>query len=351
VARQHVEHIDQPARQRAVLLRAGADAAIDRGTLGAGEHARELADGRCIDAAAPGHRVGRERGHRGANLLDAGHVRGHRAEPDQPFLEQRVHHRREQEDIGTRTDEVMRIGHRGGFGAPRIHHHQLAAAPAQGLGLAAEVRHRPQAAVAGHGVGAKHQQQVAALDVGHGHAQPAAEHQPAGQLLGHLVQRGRRIHVLRAERLRELREVQQQRHLVRRGVADHRGHRVAPVALDQGRQAALDLGEGLVPGRLDEAAVALDARRAQPIRVFVQFLQRHRLGAQVAGAERVALGAADREHLAAVVLDLEAAAGFAQRADAVGGLVHGCTPGWARTSRFADRLGYRAAAAPCPSPR
>ena len=35
VAGEHVEHVDQPARERAVLLRAGADAAVHRGALGA----------------------------------------------------------------------------------------------------------------------------------------------------------------------------------------------------------------------------------------------------------------------------------------------------------------------------
>jgi len=46
-----------------------------------------------------------------------------------------------------------------------------------------------------------------------------------------------------------------------------------------GRQPAFDLGKGLVPGRLDQAAVAPDQRRAQAVGVFVQVLQRRALGA------------------------------------------------------------------------
>jgi hypothetical protein len=67
--------------------------------------------------------------------------------------------------------------------------------------------------------------------------------------------------------------------LVRRpGCPRLTGHRVAPVGLQDGRQAALDLGKGLVPARFDEAAVAADQRRAQAVGVFVQVLQREPLG-------------------------------------------------------------------------
>jgi hypothetical protein len=56
----------------------------------------------------------------------------------------------------------VRIGDLGGLGAARVDHHQAATALPQRLGLAAEVGHGPQAAVAGHRVGADHQQVVAA---------------------------------------------------------------------------------------------------------------------------------------------------------------------------------------------
>ena len=44
VAGQHVEHVDEPARERAELLRAGADASVDRGALRGREIAGDAAD-------------------------------------------------------------------------------------------------------------------------------------------------------------------------------------------------------------------------------------------------------------------------------------------------------------------
>ena len=104
-------------------------------------------------------------------------------------------------------DEVVRIGHGSGFGAARVNHDELAATRLQRLGLAFEIGHRPHAAVAGQRVGAYHHQQVRAADVGQGGGEPVAKHQAAGQLLGHLVQRGRRKHVLSAQGAGQLAKV------------------------------------------------------------------------------------------------------------------------------------------------
>src|SRR5207237_9166577 len=52
VAGEDVDHIHQPARERAELLRAGADAGVDGGALCPDELARQSADGRGLDPAA-----------------------------------------------------------------------------------------------------------------------------------------------------------------------------------------------------------------------------------------------------------------------------------------------------------
>ena len=57
--------------------------------------------------------------------------------------------------------------------------------------------------------------------------------------------------------------------------------------------------------------------------IVVQLLQGHPLGAQVTGTEDVGLMAADRHDLAAAHLQLQPAAGLAQRADAVHGALFG----------------------------
>ena len=55
VAGQHVEHVDQPAGERAVGLGASAQAAVDRGALRLGERACKLADVVGGNAAAGRH--------------------------------------------------------------------------------------------------------------------------------------------------------------------------------------------------------------------------------------------------------------------------------------------------------
>ena len=66
------------------------------------------------------------------------------------------------------------------------------------------------------------------------------------------------------------------------------------------QEALLDLGEGLVPADLDEDAVPLDQRAAQPVRVLVELLQGRALRADVAVAEHVVAVAADADDLLAV---------------------------------------------------
>ena len=77
------------------------------------------------------------------------------------------------------------------------------------------------------------------------------------------------------------------------GIAEVHGDGVAPVVLDDRRQAALDLGERLVPRRVDELAVAAHQRGAQPVGVLVELLERRSLGADEPVAEHVVTIAAD----------------------------------------------------------
>ena len=85
--------------------------------------------------------------------------------------------------------------------------------------------------------------------------------------------------------------------VVRVGVAEVRGHGVAAVlGQDRGR-GAVDLGECLVPGRLDQLAVAPDQRSRQPVGVGVELLDPVGLGADEAVAEDVLGVAAHLDHL------------------------------------------------------
>jgi hypothetical protein len=101
------------------------------------------------------------------------------------------------------------------------------------------------------------------------------------------------------------------------------------------RQAAVDLGECLVPGRGLEAPVAPDQRRRDPVGVIVEGRDARALRADEAGAQDVVGVAANLRD--AVVLDrqLEAAGRFTERAGGVldrrgDGAANSVTPGSAR---------------------
>ena len=99
------------------------------------------------------------------------------------------------------------------------------------------VRDGPQAAVGRVRVGAEDQQEVGAIDVGHGDRERAAEQVAARHVLGHLVQRGRGEDVLRAERLAQRPGVQVAGERVDVRVAEVHGDRVAAVLVDDPGQA------------------------------------------------------------------------------------------------------------------
>ena len=242
---------------------------------------------------------------------------GQAARVDQVLLDQRAGHRGQQQRVGAGADEVVLVGLLGGARAARVDDHDLAAALADAPQPAAHVGRGQQAAVRHERVGAEDQQVVGAVHVGHRHRQHRAEHQPGADLLGHLVDRRGRVDVLRAERAQPDRPVRQRGQVVRVRVADVDGHGVAAVLGQQRRQAPVDLLERLVPGRLDQLAVAPDQRRGQAVGVLVQLLEPERLGADEAVAEHVLLVAADRHHLRSLRLHLEPAGGFAERTGAV----------------------------------
>ena len=314
---QRVDHVDEPRRERAVLLRARADAAVEGRALAGSELVRELADGRRIDPAARRREIRREVRHRRAHLVDADHVLREAPELDQPVGEQGVHDREQEKYIPARPDRHVAIGELRGLGGPRIDHDQLPAARLHRLRLAAKVGHRPHAAVGRDRVRPEDHEQVRAIEVGHRHAQPVAEHPSRRELLRHLVEGRRGEHVRRADRPRQPRAVQQEARLVRRRVAEHHRDRIRPVLGEDRRQSPLDLRERLVPRDLDERTTLLHERRAQPIGIRVQLADRRTLRADEPRARDVLVVPADRRDAISIEGELEAAAGLAQGTDAM----------------------------------
>ena len=220
-----------------------------------------------------------------------------RARIGELLVEERVGERDEQQRVGAGADEVVLVGLARRARAPRIDDDDLPAARADRAQPPAHVGGREQAAVGGQRVGAEDQQVVGAVEVGHRDGGPAAEHERRGHLLGVLVDRAGAEQVAALQGLEQHARVEERAQVVRRRVADVRRHRVAAVLGLDGRQAAIDLGEGLVPRGGAKAAVGLaDERRAQPVGVVVELAQRRALGAHEAVAEDVLAIAADAGH-------------------------------------------------------
>jgi hypothetical protein len=77
----------------------------------------------------------------------------------------------------------------GGARATRVDDDDLSAALADRADPPPHVGRRQQRAVRDERIGPEDQQVIGAIDVGHRHAEPGAEHQPGGDLLRHLVDR------------------------------------------------------------------------------------------------------------------------------------------------------------------
>ena len=259
VAGEHVEHVDQPRGERAELGGGGADAAVDaRGGRG-GELAGQPTDQLGVEAGGRGHDLGGERRRRLDDLVEAGDEVGAGAEVDEALAGDHLHHRHQQVGVGTGPDRHPLAGHLRRARAPRVDDHDRAAALDQPLEPAGPVGRGGERAVRRVRVGAEHEQVVGAVDVGHRHVEPAAEHQRRGDLLRALVDRGRREDVGGAEGPEDGPVVEHPGEVVGVRVADVHGRRVAAVLVEHREQPALDLGERLVPGHLHEAR-----RRASP---------------------------------------------------------------------------------------
>ena len=328
VAGQVVEDVDEPAREGAEALRRRPDARVDGGALGGGELARDPADLVGVD---PADRRDRLRGERSRQRLDLVAAVGELGEPAgrrQVLGDQHVGDREQQMRVGAGADEVVLGGLLGRPAAARVDDHDLAVALADRADPPAHVRRGQQRAVRDQRVGAEDQQVVGAVDVGDRDAEPAAEHQPGGDLLRHLVDGRRRVDVLGPERLDQRRPVERRSEAVGGGVAEVDGDRVAPVLGEHLREAVVDRRERLLPARLDQLAVAAHERLGQAVGVLVKLLQALRLRAEEAAAEDVVGVAADRDDLVAAHRHRQAAGRLAERTGAVvDGLgFHRCPP-------------------------
>ena len=269
---------------RAEALRRRADPAVDRGAVGGGELAREPPDRRRRRCrSAPATSSGGDSRAR-ARAPRRGRRRGGAASP-RSTRSSANEHVRPSPAAGSASvpgpDGDVLVGllrrcrvRRGSTTTSRPPRARIARRRPRTSGA---VIRRPLEAI---GLAPEHEQVVAC---GRGRAAATraagAEHRCAtASCLGCWSTGARREEVLRAQRLEQQPPVEQRGEVVRRRVADVDGDRVAAVLGHERRQPAVDLRERLVPGRLAAHArpAPLDQRRAQPVGVLVQLLQRRR---------------------------------------------------------------------------
>ena len=228
----------------------------------------------------------------------------------------------------------MLAGLQGCARAPWVDHDDLAAALLDAPQPPAHIRRRQQAAVGDERVGAEDEQIVRVVHVGDGDAEEVAEHQAAGDLLGHLVHGAGGVDVDRAERAQQDGVVELAGEVMDGGVANVGGDAVASMLGKDGSEPAVNLGERLVPGDLAPRLAGADHRRAHAVGVAMQLFEGVGFGADVATREDVVLIAANGDDLWPAGHDLQAAGGLAERTGDVAGSApgsvlvvrHGCSP-------------------------
>ncbi len=233
------------------------------------------------------------------------------------LLEDHVSEPGEQVRVMTGADEVVLVGDLRSARATRVDNDDAAAALTNLPQAPARVGDGHQRAVRSKRVGAEDEQIGGPIEVRDRDREPAAEHVRAGDLLRHLVDRGRREDVARAQALEQRPQVHGAIQCVRVRVADVGGDCVAVAVGEDRAEALLDRREGLLPARLDQLAVTAHEWPLEPVRVAVQLPEAGALRADEAGAEDIVRVATDLLHLAAVELDLEPAGRLAQWARAV----------------------------------
>lgn len=139
VAGEDVEHVDEPARQRAVRDGAAADAAVYGGRRGGGEFAGEGACRPGVHVAGGGYGLGGEVPYGFAEFVESLEMRGQLPGVHEVFLEEHVGHRREEQRVGAGPDGDVAVGEFGGAGAAGVDDGEGAAAHPERLELAGEV--------------------------------------------------------------------------------------------------------------------------------------------------------------------------------------------------------------------
>ena len=287
VPRDGVQGVEQERNQGAEAAQAGAGAPVRGGASARGEGACQLASALGRHAGTGLGLLGRVGGRQALELGGALGVLGQPSAVDQALVEEHLQQGQQQPSVGVGADrEVLELLR--GLRPPRVDHHHPAAAHLQAQQLLAHPRRGEHRAVRDQWVGAHHEQEVGAPEVGDGHHQRRAVQQRAGgEPVVHVLRAGAVV-VRRADRVEEALGPQRVRVGEGAGVAHVPGDRLLAVLVEDIGQAVGDVGERRLPRDLLERAVALAAQRPEhPVGVVDDLLHRDALGTRVAAGERM----------------------------------------------------------------
>jgi hypothetical protein len=282
--------------------------------------APELADRVGRDAHHVGDAFGRVAPRGAFELREPHEGHTHALGPREPFGEDRLEHREQEECVGPGDDEVVRVRDLGRLGATRVDDDDLAPARSEPFEALLGARRGHDAPVRDERVRAEHEQVRHPVEIRHGEERLVAEHEVRRQHVGQLIDAGGREARVGAHRLREQDRAQNAAVRVHEGVAGVRAYGVRAMPVEELGEAGRGLVEGGVPRDARERAPAGAAHRlGDAIGVEPHVVERGGLGAEVPLAESVvaiALGAKHTEHPGLVVPHVhdEPTRGLAQHA-------------------------------------
>ncbi len=176
MAGDRVQHVDEPAREPAELLRGDAHAPVRHGPRSAGEVPGQCADCPSRNAGGRCDTLGGETGGELPHVHDSIRETGETLQLLEAIGEDHVQEPQQQQRVGARTDEVVFACDIRGLGAPRIDDHHATAAGADLPDAPLDVRRGHQAAVGHRGIRAEYEKEIRALEIRDRDEQGMPEH-------------------------------------------------------------------------------------------------------------------------------------------------------------------------------
>jgi hypothetical protein len=318
-AREHVDHVDEPARERAELLGAEADAPVP-GPPGGDELRDEPAGDMGVDAGGRRDRLRRVVPADLLDLLDAVGEVGQAAQLHQTLGEEHIADREQEVGVCPGLDEDVFRGDLRGLGAARVDDHHLAALVLNGLQALLRVGGRHQAALGRQRVAPHADEVLGAVEVGDREVPGISDHPVERDVLGELVHGRGREAALGLQSAEQGRDVELAADVMPGGIADVVTVGVGAVGLADRAETIDAVGQGFFPLELFPAAVfAFADRLAQTLGILVDLLHRVGLGAEVAATSGVVFVTLDANDLLALAVDFafEATRGLTGGAGAI----------------------------------